>query len=93
MSKIRIQVGVESYKSGKRLVRLTPVDKTVDVDDLVATVVLSMVGIVDAGDVQRGDGEVDIPLGDVADKLDDFLPGNFEWLPGQENVFVRVKQV
>lgn len=92
-TKLKIQVGVESYKDNRRLVRLTPLDRTVEVDDLVATVLTSLVGIVDAGDIQRGDGEIDVPLDKVAADLEKLLPGNYEWLPGEENLFVRIKRV
>lgn len=92
-TKLKIQVGVESYKDNRRLVRLTPLDRTVEVDDLVATVLTSLVGIVDAGDSQRGDGEIDVPLDKMAADLEKLLPGNYEWLPGTESLFVRIKRV
>ena len=94
MSKLRIQIGVESYKGGRRVVRLTPVDKTLEVDELIATVLTSLIGgVVDAGDIQPGDGEIDVPLDKAAADLEKLLPGNYEWLPGEENLFVRIKRV
>jgi hypothetical protein len=62
---LRIQIGAERISGSRRVVRMTPVDKTVRADDDVADVVLLVVGVADAFDIQPGDGELDVRLGEL----------------------------
>lgn len=94
--KLRIQVGVENKASG---IRLTPLDRAVVVEDLVANVLLLVAGMVDSKDIQPGDGEMDFSLGHVAgsqlEKLV-FLKTALKaisYIPGEETVFVKVRPV
>lgn len=63
--KIRIQLGLQVGDSVTRKVRLTPVDQTLDVSDEVGQALLLVAGVADLADMQPGDGEVDIKLGQV----------------------------
>lgn len=63
--KIRIQIGVESFTGSRRVVRLTPGDKTVEMGEDAGSLLLLAVGVADASDDQPLDGEVDFGLGDA----------------------------
>lgn len=94
--KLRIQVGAESYVNGRRVARLTPFDQTVEVPDIVGMLLLVSQRELDAKDDQPGDGEVDLPIGqafdDVVSKIPQLKP-IVELLPGEENLFVRLRAV
>lgn len=68
MIKLRIQAGVETYRSGRRISRMTPVDQTLEVQPMVADTFLLLASIADTRDLQPGDGEVDVTIGTL-DKL------------------------
>lgn len=63
--KVRIQLGVESFTGVRRVVRLTPGDKTVEMGEDAGSLLLLAVGVADASDDQPLDGEVDFGLGDA----------------------------
>lgn len=91
--KVKVQIGVESFDGSKRVFRATPYDKTHEAGDI-GELVLLFAQMLDAGDSQPGDGEIDIPLGKAADGLVSklgFLKGVN--LPGEENVFVRLRRI
>ena len=95
--KIKIQVGVEVYKSGKRTVRLTPVDRVFPAHDELVNIVLMLGGIADAADQQPGDGEVDLPIGTV-DKIVNsqalsWIQGAVKGYDGDANVFLKISKV
>ncbi len=101
--KIRIQMGLEIVNGASRKVRLTPVDHTHDVPDTVAQALLLMAGVADLADLQPGDDEVDLPVGDLG-KLaaQATVPGLVRdvvkyveqmGIKGQVNVFMRVSRV
>lgn len=90
MAKIRVQVGIQAGSS----VRLTPYDQTHEAGGAIADLLLVFASMIDATDVQPGDGEIDIPLGKATDALKSklgFLKGLD--LPGEEVVFVRLRRV
>lgn len=60
---LQVQIGAEAFDSaGKRLVRLTPVDRKLDVSSELGQILLLVAGIADANDSQPGDGEIDVSL-------------------------------
>jgi hypothetical protein len=60
--KQKIQLGIEGFKNGERVIRLTPFDVPVEVQPQVAMVALGVESVLDARDAQPGDGEVDIEI-------------------------------
>lgn len=93
MVSLRIQAGIESFNGKTRTVRFTPLDRTVQVDPLIALVLMQVHGAGDARDIQPGDGEVDIPLRNVPESILSRLGLPKVDLPGEENLFVRIRQV
>lgn len=60
---LQVQIGAEAFDgAGKRLVRLTPVDRKLDVSSEVGQLLLVVAGLADASDIQPGDGEIDVSL-------------------------------
>lgn len=68
MTKLRIQAGLETYRGGVRIARLTPIDQQAEVPAVAAETLLLLVGIADTRDLQPGDGEVDVIIG-VLDEI------------------------
>lgn len=91
--KVKVQIGVESFDGSKRVFRATPYDKTHEAGDM-GELALLFAQMLDAGDSQPGDGEIDIPLGKATDGLVSKLGflKNIN-LPGEENVFVRLRRI
>lgn len=65
MIKLRIQAGVETYRTGRRVMRMTPLDQTLEVQPMVADTFMLLSSIADTRDLQPGDGEVDVPIGSL----------------------------
>lgn len=94
MAKVRVQAGIESHRGGVRQVRFTPFDRSFEVDDTLATVLVLIVSQLDQRDAQPGDGEFDVPLRNVPEALSKALGldrlAKID-LPGEENLFLRVR--
>lgn len=93
---LKIQVGVEVWDNGRRKVRITPIDKVLpDMPDEIEGLLLLMAGAADAGDLQKGDGEVDIPIGTVKNAVNvpalAFASDLLNQFDGDANVFIRLK--
>lgn len=93
MVSLRIQAGIESFTGKTRTVRFTPIDRTVQVDPLIALVIMQVHGAGDARDAQPGDGEVDVPIRNVPEAVLSRLGLPKVDLPGEENLFIRIRQV
>lgn len=61
--KQRIQLGIEGYKNGERVFRMTPLDMGAEVKPEIAVLAGMVEQVIDARDAQPGDGEIDFPLG------------------------------
>lgn len=100
---IRIQMGLEIIDGGRRKVKLTPVDHTHDIHEAVAQALLLIVGVADMSDLEPGDGEVDVRLGELKVLAKGVtLPGLVRdvvqyaqraGITGRANVFIRIRRV
>jgi len=101
---IRIQAGVEAYRNGARVVRLTPIDQAAAVPAVAAETLLLLVGIVDMRDLQPGDGEVDVQLGRLEELATNagapelvravaVYAESIGMVGGDVNIFLRIKRV
>ena len=102
-TKIRIQLGLELRNGAVRKARLTPVDHTSDVPNAAAQALLLIAGVADMADMEPGDGEVDVNLGEL-DTLakQASTPGlirdliehaNSAGYGGRTSVFIRIRRV
>lgn len=100
--KLRVQIGYESVPDsddpGKRDIRVTPYDREHDLKDDLAAIVLLVASGVDATDSQKGDGEIDIPLGITPKDLIDRVPMLGTIVDGfgdvdKGNVFIKIRKV
>lgn len=92
---IRAQIGIEAFDDeGKRILRLTPVNKELDGGNFEDLALLAFSAI-DATDLHKGDGEIDIPIKDsTIDALEGILGPFKNFLAGNKdkkaNVFLRL---
>lgn len=95
--KMQMQIGVEVYDGEQREARLTPIDQKFEVPDAVGQTLMMIEGIVDGGDKQPGDGEIDLPIGTVEKVLKNpalnFAHNALKGFDGELNVFVNLKKV
>jgi len=64
-TKLRIQAGLETFSGPVRKVRMTPLDITQDVPPQVADLLLLVCQVADMNDIQPGDGELDLRIGEL----------------------------
>lgn len=64
-TKLRIQAGLEVTNGPVRKVRMTPLDVTESVPQTVADLLLLVSQVADLSDLQPGDGEVDLRIGEL----------------------------
>lgn len=91
MANAKLQLG---YESPDNKIRLTPIDQKLALSDGAIAIISVLISAVDASDAQPGDGEIDIPITDqVRAALRKALPVIADHLPGDGNVFFRLKRV
>jgi len=89
--KQRIQLGLEGFKNGARVFRVTPLDVAADVKPEVALITQGVESMLDMRDAQPGDGEIDIPVSiEQATKMFPWVASHISGVD-KVNVFVNLK--
>ena len=89
----QIQIGIEEVKDGKRSFRVTPIDSRFSIADGAWQIIKAVFAMLDAGDAQPGDGDLDIPLTPkLLEELEKRVPALKALnLPKNANLFLRAK--
>ncbi len=92
---LRIQIGYEHFKDGRRDLRLTPIDEAIPGIPPAAMDLLEvLIGMLDLSDVQPGDGEFDFAIqGKMGDLVRSRIPAIGRFLPTDgANGFFRIRR-
>lgn len=88
----KIQIGIEGFKKGSRVLRLTPVDFSADIPAQVALVVGAAESLLDTRDAQPGDGEIDVEIPiERAIKMFPWAKAQIDGRVDKVNLFINFK--